>query len=65
MAEIRDHLWEVHDELQNKQKNTSLISDTGTMEDGWVVYTVSCKKKDLMKKINYLTQAHEEGYPIK
>ncbi len=60
----RDILFKLHSLLSDEKKFRSLTSDTGTMEDGWVVYTLSCKKKDVMKEIEFLKKKHKKGYNI-
>ena len=60
-----EKLLNLHHWLLNNQKQISLTSDTGDIEEGWVVYTVSCRKKDLKRKIDNLMEEHKKGYPIK
>lgn len=61
---FRKEMLKLHDLLLDNYKEVRLTSDMGDMEDGWVAYTISCKKKDLMKEINDLIKKHKEGYSI-
>jgi len=63
--EQKEILMKLHGSLLDDKKTVNLVSDTGTMEEGWVVYTVSCEKKDLIKKLKHLEDSHKNSYPVK
>ena len=55
---VLNKLWKLHDNLIDNKIEISSTSDTGTIEEGFVVFTISCKKGKLNKKIKELMKEH-------
>ncbi len=65
MKKIWERLSKIHLKLIDDEDGGSELTDTGTIGDGWVVYTVSCKKSDFWSKLETVRKTHKAGYPIR
>jgi hypothetical protein len=59
---LKEKIIGFHNDLQDRGTIFSIISDTGSINDGWVSCTFSCPKKDVPSLLLGIRAEHNSGY---